>query len=60
MNHRVGKANQITPLMESHGKDFGSILLLPPVNLLRNTVLLSLNAYQSISKVNSKLQSGEL
>lgn len=60
MNHRVGKVNQTTPLMKSYGKCFGCILLLPPVNLLRNAVLLSLNAYQSISKVNSKLQSGEL
>lgn len=60
MNHRVGKVNQTTPLMKFYGKCFGCILLLPPVNLLRNAVLLSLNAYQSISKVNSKLQSGEL
>lgn len=60
MNHRVGKVNQATPIMESCEKDFGCIMLLPPVNLLRNVVLLSLNAHQSISKVNSKLQSGEL
>lgn len=33
--------------------------MLPSVNLLRNAVLVSLNAYQSISKVNGKLQSGE-
>lgn len=32
MNHRVGKVNQTTPLVEYYGKDFGFILLLPPVN----------------------------